>query len=49
MALSEQYGAAIAQFLRGFLDGLDLTPAQRELLPGLMRQHQVVIDAQLAS
>ena len=45
----EAQALMLAQVVRGILDGLNLTPAQRAAAPELVRTHMLAIDAQLAS
>lgn len=47
--IAEQWGSELAVLLKLILRDLDLTPAQQELAPGVVRQHMTVLEARVAS
>lgn len=47
--MMEETAVLLAQVVRGVLDGLDLSPAQRTKAPDLVRTHMLAIDTQVAS
>ena len=42
--LAETYGELLATLIRGILDDLQLTPAQKQKAPGIVRQRLIAID-----
>lgn len=42
--LAEMYGEVLARFMKGVLDDLELTPAQRKQAPHIVRKHLILLE-----